>query len=64
MTWDKVDFKTGFIRLLAEDTKSNEKRAIPLSLVLREVLEQIRKEQREGKVAPIGAMSSPGAAKP
>jgi integrase len=53
LTWDKVDFKTGFIRLAAEDTKTNEKRAIPLSPILRETLEEIRKEQREGKVAPI-----------
>jgi integrase len=54
LTWDKVDSKTGFIRLAAEDTKTNEKRAIPLSSILREILEDIRKEQREGKVAPIG----------
>ena len=54
LSWDKVDFKTGFIRLAADDTKTNEKRAIPLSPTLREALEEIRKEQREGKVAPIG----------
>src|SRR5262249_33449708 len=54
LTWEKVDLKTDFIRLAAEDTKTNEKRAIPISPVLREVLEEIRKEQREGKVAPIG----------
>jgi integrase len=54
LTWDKIDFKTGFIRLSAEDTKTNEKRAIPLSPILRETLEEIRKELREGKVAPIG----------
>jgi integrase len=54
LTWDKVDFKTSFIRLAAADTKTNEKRAIPLSPVLREILEEIRKEQWEGKVAPIG----------
>lgn len=54
LTWEKVDFKTGFIRLAAEDTKTNEKRAIPLSPLLQETLEEIRKEQREGKVAPIG----------
>jgi integrase len=54
LTWDKIDFKTSFIRLLAEDTKTNEKRAVPLSPALRETLEEIRKEQREGKVAPIG----------
>src|SRR5215813_6845197 len=55
LTWDKVDLKTGFIRLAAEDTKTNEKRAIPLSPILRETLEEIRKEQREGKVAPISS---------
>ena len=54
LTWDKVDLKTGFIRLAAEDTKTNEKRAIPISPALQEILEEIRKEQREGKVAPIG----------
>jgi integrase len=50
LTWDKVDLKTGFIRLAADDTKTNKKRAIPISLVLRETLEDIRREQREGKV--------------
>ena len=25
LTWDKVDPKTGFIRLTAEDTKTNER---------------------------------------
>jgi integrase len=54
LTWDKVDFKTGFIRLSAEDTKTNEKRAVPISAILRTVLDEIRKEQREGKIAPIG----------
>jgi len=54
LTWDKIDFKTGFIRLAAEDTKTNEKRAVPISMTLRATLEEIRKEQREGKVAPIG----------
>jgi len=53
LTWDKVDLKAGFIRLTARDTKTNEKRAIPLSPVLREILEEVRKEQRDGKVAPI-----------
>jgi len=54
LTWDKVDFKIGFVRLTAEDTKTNEKRAIPISPILQETLEEIRKEQREGKVTPIG----------
>lgn len=54
LTWDKVDLKSGFIRLAAEDTKTNTKRAIPLSPLLRETVEEIHKEQRDGKVAPIG----------
>src|SRR5262249_9523228 len=41
LTWEKVDLKTGFIRLAAEDTKTNEKRAIPISPALQEVLEEI-----------------------
>ncbi len=53
LTWDKVDWKTDFIRLAAEDTKTNKRRAIPLSSILKETLEEIRKEQREGKIAPI-----------
>jgi integrase len=44
LTWDKADFKTGFIRLSAEGTKTNEKRVVPLSATLRETLEEIRKE--------------------
>ena len=53
LTWDKVDLKTGFIRLVAEDTKTNEKRAIPISPFLRTTLEEIRKEQREEKIAAL-----------
>jgi integrase len=53
LTWDKVDLKTSFIRLTAEDTKTNEKRAIPLSPILKETLEEIRKEQRDEKVVSI-----------
>jgi len=64
LTWDKVDFKTGFIRLSAEDTKTNEKRAIPISAALRETLEEIRKEQREGKIASIGGYVFPWKGKP
>jgi integrase len=44
LTWGKIDCKTGFIRLAAEDTKTSEKRTIPLSPLLRETVEQIRKE--------------------
>jgi integrase len=54
LTWDKIDLKTGFVRLAAEDTKTNEKRSIPISPALQEVLEDIRKARREGKVTSIG----------
>lgn len=54
LTWDKVDLKAGFIRLAAEDTKTSEKRAIPLPSLLQETLEAIREEHRNSKVAPIG----------
>ena len=30
LRWDRVDFKTGFIRLKAEDTKTNDGRIIPM----------------------------------
>lgn len=53
LTWEKVDLKAGFLRLAAEDTKTNEKRSVPVSLALREVLEAIKKDQREGKVVAI-----------
>jgi integrase len=39
--------------LEGKDTKTGEGRAVPISAALREVLEDIRKETREGKVAPI-----------
>lgn len=54
LTWEKIDLKMGFLRLAAIDTKANEKRAIPLSPALRAILDDIKKEQREAKVAPIG----------
>lgn len=54
LTWDKVDTKTGFLRLAAMDTKTNEKRAIPISPLLQEALDEIRKAQRDGKITPIG----------
>jgi integrase len=54
LTGERIDMKMGFLRLAAIDTKVNEKRAIPISPALREVLDDIREEQREGKGAPIG----------
>jgi integrase len=38
LTWDKVDFKAGFIRLKDADTKTDEARSIPIGRELREVL--------------------------
>lgn len=54
LTWPKVDLKAGLIRLSGEDTKSKEGRVIPISPALREMFEEIHREHREGKVAPIG----------
>jgi integrase len=53
LTWDKVDLKTGFIKLSTSDTKRKEKRLIPISPTLRDVLEAIRTEQREAKITAI-----------
>src|SRR5262245_49222692 len=53
LTWPKIDLKVGFIRLEGKDTKTGEGRAVPISAALRDVLEDIRKEQRGGKVASI-----------
>lgn len=43
LTWDKVDEKRGFIRLAAEDTKTDEGRIIPLSSELRATFAELRK---------------------
>jgi integrase len=53
LTWPRVALKTGLIRLEGKETKTGEGRAVPISSALREVLEDIRKEDREGKIAPI-----------
>ena len=52
LTWPKVDMKAGVIHLDFEDTKEADKRVIPITPALREVLEELRAEQR--KVATIG----------
>lgn len=43
LTWDKVDFKNSFIRLSHEDTKSNEKRIIPLNKELTEMFNDVKR---------------------
>jgi integrase len=53
LTWNKVDLKAGLIRLEGKDTKTGEGRNVPISPILREIMEDIRKELREEKVTPI-----------
>jgi len=53
LTWDKADLNAGFIKLATGYTKGKEKRLIPISPTLRDMLEAICTEQREAKVAPI-----------
>jgi integrase len=43
LTWDKVDEKKGFIRLSAEDTKTDEGRIVPLSSELKVAFAELRK---------------------
>jgi integrase len=43
LTWDKVDEKKGFIRLSAEDTKTDEGRIVPLSPELRATFAELRR---------------------
>ena len=50
LTWDKVDMKTRFINLLAEDTKDREKRSIPICDELYSVLKSIPKSLHDNHV--------------
>ena len=52
LTWDKVDFKTGLIRLIARDVKEKHPRRTPITWELREVLEELKAEQR--KIPNVG----------
>lgn len=47
LTWDRVDEKAGFIRLRAGDVKEKAPRNVPISPVLREVLRELKEEQRK-----------------
>jgi len=51
LTWDRVDERVGVINLLPEDNKEDDKRTIPISPTLKEVLDELRMEQK--KVADI-----------
>jgi integrase len=46
LTWDKVDLKMGLIRLMAEDVKEDYPRRTPISWELRQVLEELKAEQK------------------
>jgi integrase len=52
LTWGQVDLKEGFIRLRPEDTKTNERRDVPLSRELVEMLKDMR--------AALGGIPLPG----
>jgi integrase len=41
LTWDRVDLKSGFIRLKETDTKTSERRHIPIGRELRGILERL-----------------------
>jgi integrase len=41
LTWDRVDLKGGFIRLKEADTKTGERRSIPIGQELQEVLQSL-----------------------
>jgi integrase len=47
LTWDKVDFKAGLIRLNADDVKEKHPRRTPVSWELLQVLEELKAEQRK-----------------
>ncbi len=51
LTWDRIDERVGVINLLPEDNKEDDKRTIPISPTLQEVLDELRMEQK--KVADI-----------
>jgi integrase len=53
LTWAKVDWKTGFIRLRAEDTKERRPKNIPISPILQKILTDLRREHQDGKIAAI-----------
>ncbi len=47
LTWDRVDERVGVISLLPEDDKEDDKRTIPISPTLQEVLDELRMEQKK-----------------
>jgi integrase len=53
LTWSQVDFKGGFIRLAAEDTKTETGRIVPISPRLKVLLQTIWKRERAGKLSTL-----------
>jgi integrase len=53
LTWSLVDFKGGFIRLAAEDTKTETGRIVPISPRLKVLLQTIWKRERAGKLSTL-----------
>jgi len=41
LTWDRIDLKAGFIRLREVDTKTSERRSIPIGRELRDTLQSL-----------------------
>jgi integrase len=46
LTWDKIDLKAGLIRFEAADVKEKHPRRTPISWEFRQILEELRVEQR------------------
>jgi integrase len=53
LTWSQIDFKGGFIRLAAEDTKTETGRMVPISPRLKLLLQAIWKRERAGKLSTL-----------
>ena len=47
LIWDRVDERAGVVRLLPEDTKEDDKRIVPITPALQEVLNELKAEQRK-----------------
>ena len=46
LTWDRVDLKRGFILLRAVDTKTKQRRVVPMTPAVRSMLQQLAKVRR------------------
>jgi len=53
LTWNRVDLKAGFIRLDAANTKTDERRIVPISPRLKTLLQLIWQRERTGKLSTL-----------